>query len=536
MTPHDLATSARQIATDNDAFERSLTEVLRQAESAHGSWTGVGADAALARASREVSAGRRIAAQVDTVVAALNDGASRLGSARDSLLRAVDSAIADAFTVDDRHWSVHESITSVPETKAREQARLNHQGAIESRLATLVSEDEAVGFAIDSAIDETTATGKDVAAGREYAPPGTLVGLPADQVDKIVSDPRFREWVDNHPDAAKKLLDAAVDSGALPITNAFYKKFLKDYWKREALEQAGIDPATWDPTKGTDHNAGNITKVYEYYGKLFLDHPDLQWAGMANMIGPSFAGGFNDLQMLKRLGKTVAGIPGAPPGLRGLGAVSAPELAWYETKLLDMQKQIFDDQGSMHEAYLHGGIKETERMAAAGLMDDNGRRAWESIDTGIKQDNDDLIGKGNKRLLFREQHDIIDDDYQDMYNHGAGTGRAFTYGLTTIGAPSIPGAHTFAEEFPKQVELGPFGVGGTVDTPLPDGNIAGFNDRWKLIETDTLPAYQELLSGDPERARDIVGSDFDERMDDQRLLNQLPEIVDRLTDLEYNAP
>jgi hypothetical protein len=119
-----------------------------------------------------VTAGRRIAGQIDNVVAALDSGAKRLGSAVSSLLMAVDDAAGESFAVDDATWAVTD-----PHGSDREEQRLTHEAIIHSRLATLVSEDEAVGFAIDAAIDETTATADDVAAGRDYCP--AVVGAPA---------------------------------------------------------------------------------------------------------------------------------------------------------------------------------------------------------------------------------------------------------------------------------------------------------------------------------------------------------------------
>jgi hypothetical protein len=38
-------------------------------------------------------------------------------------------------------------------------------------------------------------------------------------------------------------------------------------------------------------------------------NPDLQWAGMANMIGPSFAGGFKDMAMMRDLAQQIADNP-----------------------------------------------------------------------------------------------------------------------------------------------------------------------------------------------------------------------------------
>jgi len=40
----------------------------------------------------------------------------------------------------------------------------------------------------------------------------------------------------------------------------------------KAANDAGIDLNSWDPQKGLDGNAKNVSAVYNFYGKLFLDH------------------------------------------------------------------------------------------------------------------------------------------------------------------------------------------------------------------------------------------------------------------------
>ncbi|GAB10221.1 hypothetical protein GOARA_053_00480 [Gordonia araii NBRC 100433] len=518
MNPPALSTAASNLQADNDKFEQKIDDMLREAEAAHRSWTGIGGDAALARARAEARFGREIAGQVDNVIAAFNSGAARLGSARGALLRSVDGAIADGFAVHDRDWTVKDTRPEPDDEgdrSSRETARANHEASIKANLKTLVREDEQVGFAIDSAIDETTATANDVAAGRTYRPPRSLLGMTPEQIQDLINDPRFREWVHNHQDAAKSLLDPAFDAGLLQ-NSEFYKKFLRHYWEREALEQAGIDPRGWDHTAGTDANKDNIRKVYEYYGQLFMDHPYMQWAGMANMIGPSFAGGFYDLRTMIKVGEAL----GWPPELAALKDASPTDLEFFESTLLGMQKKIFMDQASQHEAFLSGGMEEIERMRLAGAINDQSHLAWSRIDEGLATDNQAKIREGNRALLWREQHDIIDSDYQALKSHPI-TGLAFTYGMTVAGSPSIPGADAFSEVFPYEVTVpapvGPFGLYGHVDTTitLPDGNIADFDSRWNLIEKDTLPAYLETV--DNGSARDIVSSDFAERMNNSRI-------------------
>lgn len=94
---------------------------------------------------------------------------------------------------------------------------------------------------------------------------------------------------------AKQLLDLMRQDGAAPTD---YGQLLKRYHLLTATEKAGIYLDGWDPSKGADANLVNLVASYSYYGKLFLDNPNFQWAGMAGMIGPTFAGGMFDLQLL----------------------------------------------------------------------------------------------------------------------------------------------------------------------------------------------------------------------------------------------
>jgi len=269
--------------------------------------------------------------------------------------------------------------------------------------------------------------------------------------------------------------------------------------------KAGIDPTTWDFNHGTEANWEIIKKVYDYYGRLYLKNPDLQWAGMANMIGPSFAGGFRDLAMLRSILNSGIQPPFIPNELwASLKQFGDDELRFFETTLLGMQKEIFLDQGRQHEAFLAGGMKEIERLRASGAIDGETYAAWEEIASGDPQQ----VAEGNTFLLEREQKQIINDNYDDMRSHPI-TGEAMTQMITLIGAASIPGAKTFPEVFSE-------------------GNIADKDDRWALIEQDTLPVYRDLVTKHPERVRGIIGSDFTQRTEDMRIPNRLLEIIDRV--------
>ena len=106
---------------------------------------------------------------------------------------------------------------------------------------------------------------------------------------------------------------------------------VRAYYLAKAFEKAGIDPSTWDPSRGAEYNREIIEKVYTYYGKLYLDNPYMMWAGMANLIGPSFAAGFFDLSMIREWARTAAeGLDKIPDEVRHLlppGVESLEELA-----------------------------------------------------------------------------------------------------------------------------------------------------------------------------------------------------------------
>ncbi|WP_104175115.1 WXG100 family type VII secretion target [Arthrobacter sp. Y81] len=363
---------------------------------------------------------------------------------------------------------------------------------------------------------------------------------PAERAAYLKSDD-FRKWALDNPDAAKAALDAAADSGLIGKNSPEYSDFLTDYWNQQAMRDMGIDPADWDTSKGTAYNWETIKKVYDFYGQAYLSNPDLQWAGMANMIGPSFAGGFKDMAVMRELARQIADNPASDIPLpvldqiEQLAGMTDQEIKFYETSMLDMNKEIFLDQARQHQAYMNGGLDEINRLRDSGAIDPETARSWEKIDSG----DPSQVQEGNTELLYREQNEIIADDYENMRSHPGG--EAVTYMVTLAGEPSIPGAKSYPEVFPYEFSVespGPENVPLTnwdnptqfrtdFTTGFPDGNIASADQRWALIEQDTLPAYQNLLATDPARAEQIIGSDFNARVDQYRPTNNIPGIMDR---------
>jgi uncharacterized protein YukE len=371
-----------------------------------------------------------------------------------------------------------------------------------------------------------------------------LNGMSAEERQAYLGSEEFRQWALANPEGAKAAMDAAADSGLIDKKSPEYASFLSDYWNQRAMLDMGIDLSDWDTSKGTEYNWETIKKVYDFYGQAYLSNPDLQWAGMANMIGPSFAGGFKDMAMLRDLAQQISDNPASDVPLpildqiEQLAGMTDEEIRFYETSMLDMNKEIFLDQARQHQAYMNGGIEEINRLRDSGAIDTGTAQEWAKIDSG----DPELVQEGNTALLYREQNEIIADDYDTMRNHPGG--EAVTYLVTLAGEPSIPGAKSYPEVFPYTFSVespGPENVPLTnwdnpaqfrtdFTTGFPDGNISNADQRWELIRQDTLPAYQNLLASDPARAEQIIASDFDGRVDQYRPTNNIPGIMERFVD------
>jgi hypothetical protein len=248
---------------------------------------------------------------------------------------------------------------------------------------------------------------------------------------------------------------------------------IKERWLRQAFSKAEIDASKWVPSRGANSNRLVIEAVYTYYARLYLNHEQLRWAAMAALVGTSFYAGFRDIDS----------VPGHL-------------LSFFETAFLEMQRQIFEDQAVMHEAYLTDGLAGIRGLADAGIIDSTTVAAWQQIDSGEPRN----MNAGNLSLLFREQHDIIDRFYVSMRTHTGGG--AFTYAITVAGRPSIPGARSYPAVFPLSARASlPADWGITLATPLADGNIATFGNRWGLIERDTFPAFLRFLKHDTQARR-----------------------------------
>src|SRR4029453_6094711 len=242
------------------------------------------------------------------------------------------------------------------------------------------------------------------------------------------------------------------------------------------------------------------------------------------MIGPAFYAGFRDLGLVPEVGRrAVHAVFGRAS--RSLARRPTGDLGFYETTFLTMQKKIFEDQAAMHEAYIARGIRQIEELYRARIIDPAPLEGWRQIDIGRRNSDATLVDRGNRTLLFREQFDIIDRFYLQMLRYHWPEGRAFTYLLPLPGPPSVPGPRPFSERYPPTLGARVPRAAISLRTPLADGNIAVFANRWKLIDDDTLPDYLAFVRAHPGEARALVATPVSRRMTRYRLLARAGRLV-----------
>ncbi|MFD4673214.1 hypothetical protein ACFWNN_26065 [Lentzea sp. NPDC058450] len=253
-----------------------------------------------------------------------------------------------------------------------------------------------------------------------------------------------------------------------------FKALLWHYWVIRAAEDAGVNLAEWDPQRTAESNRKAIFAVYDFYARLYLAQPDtLRWMGFANMGAPAFAAGMLDLG-------------------------SIPELRWFSTMLMAMQKHIFMDLGAMHAAYLHGGIEAIQEMRDAGIIDADTTKAWEDPATAVMA------------FSSREQNLVIPDQFDRMRGRLLPPGEMVTYAITVAGPMPVPGGRTPAQYKPL--------FGG----PLPAFNYADRVARWDFLSKDTIPAYERLTR---EAVHKIVQRPFADRVADYRAAARLVDLL-----------
>lgn len=341
----------------------------------------------------------------------------------------------------------------------------------------------------------------------------------------------------------RSAVEQARAEGVPPVR---YAALLHQYWLVVAARNADIDLAAWDPARGVAANSRTFTQVYVNYLRLTTAHPEFYWTGLAGLAGGSFASGFFDMSDvatildvpgIHQLGSAVADLlRGTPPELVAVlpsdirllategPRLTADDLAWFQTRLMIMQKHIFLDQVPMHEAYIAEGLPAIEEMYAAGVLDDNALRAWRSLASGtVAGYNDALV-----RMTDREQNQIIADQW-DVTAQGRGAmGRVMTYVSTVAAKPAVPGVRAPGSFAPTTVSAVVNGRMMSLRTPLPDFNWADREPRWTYITGDLVPCY-ERMQADPRLAQQVLSVPFAGDLAAGRLLNRLPDLLTDLT-------
>jgi hypothetical protein len=236
-------------------------------------------------------------------------------------------------------------------------------------------------------------------------------------------------------------------------------------WQRLALAAAGIEPAGWQPDDGFERQRPIVERVYAYYASLFDRNENLLWAGMAKLAGGAVYHGMTLAQ--QQIDTAKWGIGQDPSA--GLVVNYAHGL---QVVLLKTQQAIFDDLAWQHQAFVQSGLPEL--VATAGVPAD----AWRDIASGDPA----RVRRGNRELLLREQKTVVAPFYgqiRDLKDFDLIPGQ-----LSREALSPVPGGKPFREV-------------------VPDGDITVFEDRWKWIETDMLPAYESLT---PQRRRQLVGT------------------------------
>ncbi len=271
--------------------------------------------------------------------------------------------------------------------------------------------------------------------------------------------------------ALEQLLDRHRGNHVAPNR---YKALLSHYWVTRAAADAGVNLDDWDPQRSAEHNRATIFAVYDFYARLYVQHPDtLRWMGFANIGAPAFAAGMLDFGTL-------------------------PEFRFFASMLMSMQKHIFMDLGAMHAAYLAGGIQAVEEMRDAGLIDADVTAAWREPARAVMA------------FSSREQNLVVAQQFNRMRARLLPPGEVVTYAITVAGPMPVPGGKTPARYRPL--------FGG----PLPASNYADQQARWDFLSKDTVPAYERLS---PEVVRSIVTRPFADRVAEYRATARLLDLI-----------
>ncbi len=554
--PGSLSSAASTVGSGADSLRTAATRLKGEAGAAEG-WQGEAAVAFRAAVAQDHALMVEGAGALEQAAAALRRLSTTLSDAQ-QLVRELAREVVEAEEAAD-HAAARAAIARMSALAAGVELAL---AGADPGVALQNAADDASD---DAAVAETAAG--DARAHAE-AVRARNTRRAQEAVDDVLREDRATAAALDAATSAAPL--AGVPVGAPTAATGFAQVALAglsiEQWREIAYWRAGIDAGQWRPEDGLLENDAIVQAVYRYYGGLYLDHPELQWAGMANIVGPMFYAGWQDIYAIRQIADPAeraeylsrwVGLPTLPdqaydaadavshviPGgflnpVHLAEHLTADELEWYEDRFLMMQREIFDDLAWQHEAFVLGGAPLMREIASRNPSELLARDvdAWEDIGSGDAE----RIQQGNADLLLREQERVIQDDYDAMRDHHGPVGDVFTYGFSTMAENPMPGGQAYRDYDPIELSvdlapsipvgpLGPLGPHFDVDVadvevhqtlPLPAGNLSNFDDRWGWIENDMLPRYQDLLQ-DPDATRALVGSDVATRAADQRKLPDL---------------
>lgn len=323
--------------------------------------------------------------------------------------------------------------------------------------------------------------------------------------------------------------DRALAAGAAPhgawLLATVDPADLADVIRDDTRAEAGIDGDTWDPALGLSANRHAVHAVYEYYPALFQADPDMLWLGMASAAGPQFLAGFTDVAALHDAASGAEDLGGVwpllPPPMQTAAKVAdvsasvlADDLWLLETGFLSMQQQVFDDLGPQHYAYQVGGLALVTAYLAVDdrSADDEGRHraiaAWTDFDDG------EVAGPATA-MLNREQIEIIQDDYEALWDHSPVTKAAVLFASSIATDPTGGDsfwAHRVRPEVtvyptipvPAPTEWPPVREVPLLPSPLtfdgldPSANLANLEDRLSWVNEVVAQGVIDLAEDDPE--------------------------------------
>jgi hypothetical protein len=319
---------------------------------------------------------------------------------------------------------------------------------------------------------------------------------------------------------SRELIKPVLAKTSAPLaqkTNQIVPKTRAD-WRVIARQNAfGVDLAkkitdktAWLPRQGFEANRRIIADVYDYYGALYRRNPKrFQWAGLARMAGGPFFKGFCDMeaarQILQKLidaknqferehyiQEAIKDILLGPMNLaEDAGKAAMQEAATLLKnaleRLMHMGKDIFEDLAWQHEAYDAMGLPEMKRLMESKELRIEYYVAWRQIDSGDSQQ----MWAGNCKLLWFEQHDIIDQGYAQL--------RAMPLvapAMSALAESPHPWGVSFHEYYSGYTapSLRP-----RVPPVLSTRDVTQFRDRWGWLEGNIWPTWKERT--EPGRTR-----------------------------------